>query len=246
MWEIINALIAAGTSIMVVILSQLLIYINNQRLKQNEESDAVLKQYLSPARFMLSENYFRINQIVEQVEKSGKDQRLLTVNRVSEIAEKPEEWFNGEGCYLVSTCYLLACMFSYIEKIRFQAAFFKMSYNEDTELIKLVNKLSAEFSKGYIYYVIQMDIGQMISDDKKGVRTYREFCNDIKNESNLKWFRSVFEFFLNLGQGNCDVAKHILEDIQEFSQYIDHSVSGGDSIKQKLLAEQEVKRKFSY
>lgn len=65
--DLINALIAVATSLAVVVLAQFLIHI---KVRENE-MDAVLKEYFNPIRFMLSENYFRISQIVSEVKREG-------------------------------------------------------------------------------------------------------------------------------------------------------------------------------
>ena len=237
--DLINALIAAGTSLAVVVLSQFLIHIKDRSQLREKEMDAVLKEYFNPIRFMLSENYFRISQIVSEVKREGNAKELLTVNRSSEIAGKDDEWFSREGCYLVSSGYLLACMFSYIDNIRTKLSFFRLPHNKDTELIRLINKLTAEFSRGGIYYVIQMDTGKKISSAETGVLSYREFCMLLKNEQDLVWYSSIIDFFLGLGRGRYREAEYILKDIEELTHYIDHAVSGGDSIEQKMQAERE-------
>ena len=94
--DLINALIAAGTSLVVVVLSQFLIHIKDRSQLREKEMDAVLKEYFNPIRFMLSENYFRISQIVSEVKREGNAKELLTVNRSSEIAGKDDEWFSRE------------------------------------------------------------------------------------------------------------------------------------------------------
>lgn len=237
--DLINALIAAATSLAVVALSQFLIHIKDRSQLREKEMDAVLKEYFNPIRFMLSENYFRISRIVSEVKREGNAKKLLTVNHASEIAGKEDEWFCREGCYLVSSAYLLACMFSYIDNIRTKLSFFRLPHNTDTELIRLINKLTAEFSRGGIYYVIQMDMGKKISGAETGVFSYREFCMLLKNGQDLIWYSSIIDFFLRLGRGRYQEAEYILKDIGELTHYIDHAVSGGDSIEQKMQAERD-------
>ena len=224
--DLINALIAAATSLAVVALSQFLIHIKDRSQLREKEMDAVLKEYFNPIRFI-------------EVKREGNAKKLLTVNHASEIAGKEDEWFCREGCYLVSSAYLLACMFSYIDNIRTKLSFFRLPHNTDTELIRLINKLTAEFSRGGIYYVIQMDMGKKISGAETGVLSYREFCMLLKNGQDLIWYSSIIDFFLRLGRGRYQEAEYILKDIGELTHYIDHAVSGGDSIEQKMQAERD-------
>lgn len=77
--DLINALFAAGTSLTVVVLSQLLIHIKD-RNQLREKMDAVLKEYFNPMRFMLSENYFLISQIVSEAKREESEK---IINRKS-------------------------------------------------------------------------------------------------------------------------------------------------------------------
>ena len=52
--EIINAIISAGTSISVVILSQILIGYKEKNRLQESEMGRLLKEYLNPVRFILA------------------------------------------------------------------------------------------------------------------------------------------------------------------------------------------------
>lgn len=61
----------------------------------------------------------------------------------------------------------------------------------------------------------------------------------LKNRQDLVWYSSIIDFFLEMGRGKCWEAEYILEDIEELTHYIDHAVSGGDSIEQKMQAERE-------
>lgn len=113
--ELLNAIIAACTSIFVVILSQLLMRNSKNRQVLYEEKNNFQKVYINPIRFILSENYYRIYEILEH---SDKRESILVVNKPIEVLEKDMDWFIMDGCYLMSSCYLAACLFAYMESIR--------------------------------------------------------------------------------------------------------------------------------
>ena len=152
--EIINAIIAAVTSIIVVILSHILLSQNDKRQILEKNREQCRNNYINPIRFMLAENYYRMNEILERVienrqkedeenihtDKEGKNQNIFSINDASEVRYKNEEWFVNEGCYLMSSCYLTACLFAYMENLRNGIPFFKTSQKQDTRLISLVNK----------------------------------------------------------------------------------------------------------
>lgn len=56
--DLINALIAAGTSLAVVVLSQFLIHIKDRSQLREKEMDVVLKEYFNPIRFMPAESVY--------------------------------------------------------------------------------------------------------------------------------------------------------------------------------------------
>lgn len=240
--ELLNAIIAAGTSIIVVILSQILISSKDKKQARALETNNLLKEFLNPIRFMLAENYFRINKIVEETQQKGKHDKILVINNAEEVIHKDTEWFVGEGCYLMSSCYFVACLFAYIEKIRRDIPFLKLPNHIDTELIRRINKLVAGFSKNLnIYYAIQMNIGkEFYIKEEQRLITYREFCEVVKDKANLCWYKPLITYFLRIASGEYHETQYILKDIKEFTKYLDEIVSGGDSIEQKILAEKEV------
>ncbi len=176
--EIINAIISAGTSISVVILSQILIGYKEKNRLQESEMGRLLKEYLNPVRFILAENYYRINKIVNETKKNGNNYAILVVDEKVEQLNKTTEWFVGDGCYLMTSCYLLI-----MEKIRNDIPFLKLTKHKDTELIKIINKLTAGFSKNLnIYYGIQMNIGKefYIREEQRIYRIKQHYENALK------------------------------------------------------------------
>lgn len=240
---LLNTMIAACTSIIVVILSQVLVNYNEKKQKQKEEMNRLLKEYINPIRFILVENYFRISKIVDETKRnSNKNDAILRVEDQVRTQYKSSEWLTGEGCYLMSSCYLLACLFAYVENIRKDIPFLNLTGEKDIEIIRMINKLAAGFGKNLnIYYVIQMNIGKEVYlKEEQRTLTYKEFCNLIRKEENLIWFGSLIKYFIRIARGEYHETEYILMDIKEITRYLDEMVSGGDSIKQKIDAEREV------
>lgn len=234
--ELWNGIIAAGTSIFVVILSQVLINRSEKKRIINDERNHLHKLYIGPIRFMLAENYYRIYEIFKQKERR-KD--LLSITEPIEILDKDEDWFVGEGCYLVSSCYLTGCLFAYMQNIRNGMPFIKFSYYNDTKSLELTNKLVVDFSRDLkIYYVIQMNIGkEFYVKNEDRVITYREFCTLLKRKENFNWYQSLIDYYLRIGKGEYEQLQTLLINIKELAGVFDKMVSGGDSIKQKMLVE---------
>lgn len=239
--ELLNAVIAATTSVFVVILSQLLIRNNEKRKALDADISRFRKYYINPIRFILSENYYRLYEIMEKEEKREK---LLVVDESVEVRGKNMDWFVKDGCYLISSCYFTACLFVCMENIRNGIPFFKSSYHNDTKIMELINKLVVDFSSNLnIFYVIQMNIGkELYIKDENRVLTYREFCVLLKNEENFKWYQTLIDYYLRIGKGESIQQKLLLVHIKELSKFLDKMVLGGDSIKQKMLAEGKIYR----
>ncbi len=233
--ELLNAIIAAATSLFVVILSQILIGSREKRQVTDADKNYLRRVYINPIRFMLSENYYRIYEMAEEEEKR---QKLLVVESPVEVPDKDMDWFAGEGCYLISSCYLTACLFAYMENIRNGIPFFKLSYHNDTKLMELINRLVVDFSKDLkIFYVIQKNIGKEVYiKDEERVMTYKEFCTLLKDKENFIWYQSLIDFYLNIGNDR-QRQQILLGHIKELAELFDKAVSGGDSVRQKMLAE---------
>lgn len=237
--ELLNALIAAATSIFVVILSQILTGSREKNRAISDERNHLRKLYIDPIRFMLAENYYRISEIYR---KNERRQDLLAVTDPIEILDQDENWFVGNGCYLISSCYLTGCLFAYMHNIRSGMPFIKFSYHNDTKLLGLINKLVTDFSKNLkIYYVLQMNIGkEFYLKDENRVITYSEFCMMLKRKEKITWYQSLVNYYLRIGRGEYEHLQILLVHIRKLARLFDKMVSGGDSIGQKMLAEDEV------
>lgn len=250
---LLNAIVAASTSVLVTILSHIMIRQKEKEQIIENNQKKFFDNYVNPIRFILSENYYRISEIIELVkeierekennQKSEEENIILSVDCVEDIVNKDSSWFIADGCYLISTCYLTACLFYYMENIREDIPFFKMSRYKDTKLLKLMNKLVVDFSNNQnIYYVIQMDIGKKFYvKEEKRILTYREFCKLLRNKDDLEWYKKLIDFYLRIGKGEYKQAEYLLIHIKELAKFLDRIVSGGDSIRQKGLAEKEAK-----
>lgn len=244
--DTINALIAAMTSLLVALLSHMLIRQKERKQLSEQENVFLSRNYINPMRFMLAENYYRIKEIMDESDKHGRNRKILIIEDASEILDKNECWFAEDGCYLLSSCYITGCLLAYMEKIRGGAPFFQMSGQKDTQLIGLINRIVIDFSSGLnIYYVIQMDIGKHFCINETGeVISYKEFCQWIRDEKNFKWYKSLIDYYLRIGRGEHENALQLLEHIKQLSGFLDNMVKGGDSIRQKLIAERDGKQQL--
>lgn len=241
--ELWNAIIAAGTSIFVVILSQILISYREKKKETNDEMNYFCKYYIEPIRFMVAESYLRIYEILNE-DKKRRD--LSIIKNPIDILDKNEDWFVGDGCYLISSCYLTGCLLAYMQNIRNGIPFIKFFYHDDTKLMKLINQLVVDFSNNLnIFYVIQMNIGkEFYIKDEERVITYREFCTLLRRRTNFNWYKSLINYYLRIGKGECGQLQTLLLHLKKLAKLLDKMVFGGDSINQKMVAEGKIKSKL--
>ena len=88
-----------------------------------------------------------------------------------------QDWvlFNGPRNYLLSSAYLMACMFAGLQKVREDIPYLRLSSTDDTQLVKLILEVQiALLQRQGAQYVIQTSIGQdMYLRREARLRTYR-------------------------------------------------------------------------
>ena len=107
-----------------------------RQAEEEQERKRINLKYLQPLRLYAEENHFRIDEILRRVKGSGgRLEMLLYVDETKAVSEKDARWFNGEGCYLISTCYFTACLFYQIKRVRDDLAYLRLGQGNDTELL---------------------------------------------------------------------------------------------------------------
>lgn len=234
---VISAVIAAVTALGVLLVTSRI----QQSTSKKQDEKRINEEYLNPLRLYLEESYFRIAEIVHRVEASGgKYDPLLSISSVEELSQKDVSWFNGEGCYFVSSCYFTACLFATIKKVRDDVPYLRLRKGDDTQLLQLLLKINLGFLKDVgVFYAIQQSIGeQMYMRTEKRCMTYREFCEALQDPQMRIWFDRLLHFFLDTGKGrSLDRVGYVLEAIYHASTFLDKKVGGGPSIKERLRGE---------
>jgi len=234
---VISAIIAAVTALVVTLVTQAV----QQRNVKRQEFKKINEEYLNPLRLYLEENYFRIAEILGLVNAGGgKCQILLYIDSPAELSQKDASWFNGEGCYLISSCYFTAYLFATIKKVRDDVPYLRLREEDDTRLLQLLLKINLGFLKDLgIFYVIQQSIGdQMYIRAEERFMTYQEFCGVLQHPEKRVWFDRLLNFFLDTGKGkSLDRVEQVIEAIYNASVFLDQKVGGGPSIKERLRQE---------
>jgi len=215
-----------------------------QFLKSKAEREQEFKTlnltYLKPLRLYLEENHFRLNEILNRVEAGGGKYDILVGVDANSISTQKAEWFNGEGCYLISSCYFTAGLFYQIRKVKDDFAYLRLGKQEDTRLLNLTFKVSHAFLQNLgIFYATQPSIGiDMYLPEQDRVRSYREFCQLLQDPEKRIWFDRLINFYIETGKGqNLARVKDALQAIAELSQFLDKAVGGGASLHRRYQSE---------
>ena len=212
-----------------------------QKQKEKETIEQINLKYLSPLRLYLVESFIRLYEIDRKITESKEHKALSFIETPEEISNKKISWMIGEGCYLISSCYLIACLFFTIKQVRDAVPYLKIGKNEDTELLKLMEQINIYFGglEGGVFYVIQFSLANDIYlSDKQRLMTYREFCEILQEVNKREWWDGLIIFFIRAGKGeNIERLKLAKDAIYSLSEFLDKHIGKGNSIDSRLKAE---------
>lgn len=229
---VLAAVISALTSLVVAIATQYW----NTKLKQEEidrENRSKLNlSYLNPLRFALERAYFRISKILKLIEAQDDEfrEKISLISDPSEIADKDETWFtfDAAGYYLISSCYMTACLFFQISKMRNEIPYLNLGKKDDAKITTLMYEVTHHFlAHQGIYHVIQDSIGiDMYLSEEKRLMSYREFCQLLKKPEERKWFDKLIKFYIEVGSGKrTGQIRELVEAISQLLGFIEESLN---------------------
>lgn len=173
--------------------------------KQNQEIQVKL-DFLNPLRVYASELYTRWKHIIKKIE-SGDEKELepfYYIDDPKQIMDKEIEWFFQHGYYLISTCYLISCLFAQYYKIRLLLPVLFIKKKNYKSLLQICNNLNENFGKNFgIYDILQYDIGQNMyyNADTENIISYMEYCKILKNNDINGSFLHLVRYCIEIGRG---------------------------------------------
>jgi hypothetical protein len=241
---LLTTMAAIYTAFLLPTLQQYLSALVSRWVQQREDAaaqrHAVNLQYLNPLRLWLEETYVRLQIIQTELAVSDRPSPLLSIPTPNALSNQDATWFNQEGAYLASTCYMTACLFWALKQVRDNLPYLRLSQERDTELMSLMFQVSQSFLQDLgIFYVIQPSIGNDVYlASQQRLMTYREFCEQLQQPADRIWSDRLIQFYLDLGQHqrsqNLTAA---LNAIQALSAFLDRQIGAGMSIRDRLEAE---------
>lgn len=235
---LLSAIIATVTSVGVVLLQSGLQALTAKR----QRITTINSEYLNPLRLYAEETFFRLYEIEERFAQGQKENLLFLAKMQTpqQLSSQNDDWFNGEGCYFVSTCYFTACLFACINKVRADMPYLKLGKTGDTELLSRMFAVSRSFLQELgIFYAIQHSIGSELYLVKENrLLTYREFCKLLENSENRVWFDRLLAFYVDINRGErMPMVAQSMGAIYNLSKFCDQVVQGNSSIDARLRLE---------
>ena len=235
---LLSAIIATVTSVVVVLLQEWLKALTSKK----QRATSINSEYLNPLRLYVEETFFRLYEIDERFANGQRESLLFleTIHNSQQISDQSDDWFNGEGCYFISSCYFTACLFACIKKLREDVPYLKLSSASDTELLNQIFAVSRSFLQELgVFYAIQHSIGsEMYLTQEKRLRTFREFCGLLKDPNHRIWFDRLLYFYFDINVGKrMPIVSQVLRALYSLSKFTDQVVQGSSSIDARLRSE---------
>jgi hypothetical protein len=215
-------------------------YYFNILIEKSKSDKELNKRYLNGLRLYLEETYNRLNEINKFLLENGNCTILTFIHDFSEIKKQDKHWFINEGCYLISSSYLVACLFGTIEKLREEYPYITIRKKDDTLILNKVFAINLAFLTDLsIFYVLQHNIGHlMYNKSEERLLNYAEFVELIVNDNSSIWFERLINFMIAVGEGKKNTnLKLALDAIDSLSNYLENKYKLGPSIKNRLEME---------
>lgn len=247
---VLAAVISVLTSLVVAITTQYW----NTKLKQEEidreNRNKLNLSYLNPLRFALERAYFRISKISKLIEEQDDEfkEKMLVISDPNEISEKDETWFtfDASGYYLISSCYMTACLFFQISKMRNEIPYLTLDKKDDAKITTLMYEVIHSFlAHQGIYHVVQDSIGiDMYITEEKRLMSYREFCQSLKKPEERKWFDKLIYFYIDVSCGKrTEQVREIVNAISQLLGFIEESLNAGTTAKERWRGSKSFKNR---
>ena len=223
------ALVGAVSAFVVALLTAVVAKRGEVRAERKRIKDG----FLNPLRLFAEEAHYRLEDMFRFPENRG----LLPIANLHEISHQSAEWFNAHGCYFVSSCYLTACLFAAMKRVREGIPYIRLRRSADTELQTRILRVSHEFLDDLgIFYLIQHSIGEQMWDNAANrVITYRSFCEILLDPPRRVWFDRLLQFYIDVGRGErLDQLRRAQQALEALSRLLD----GGSAIATRKRAEE--------
>lgn len=238
---IFTAAVAAATSLVVAVIGPWAARSYENARERRVLISSVNLQHLAPLRQQLAEAAFRHRRVLDDFRAGGRS-LLGGVDHVRDVHAKPLDWFAGEGCFLMSTCYYTARLFAEIVRLGDAYPYLRLNdKRKEAELTALVLRVRLAFAgEGGVWFAIQAAIGEdMIGADGR-LAGYPDFCHAVQDEHRGVWYRQLIGLYRALADGQgVDRIGRTLAAMEHLSHLLDAAVGSSASVSDRLRLEDE-------
>lgn len=140
--------------------------------------------------------------------------------------------------YLMSSCYVTACLFFQMNRVRDKAPYLPLNPQDDTDLVEQLFEISLAFGKtGGVYYIVQNTLAEAMAEGRDPTPiSYRRFCEQFRDPQEAVWFKQLVEFYLAVGRGkNRDRLDRAMVAITNLLRFLEKYLGGGTAIETRMV-----------
>ena len=221
--EIIPALIATATTLLVLFLSQLFQKHSERKRLQHDN----LLQYLEPLDKEICKFTKHMKAVLAEINSLDHNSLIFIDNKritcVENVTELLPQSHYRHGANLTSTCFDLACLIARENQVSVNMPlvdFGKTNRN-------IIQKFTEEFERILeydcgIYNCIQYDIGHMMCSDQSKLISYSQFVFYIKDMDNHYCLYRLFKYVIRVGnKDKLQEIRTLLEECENFHKTIE-------------------------
>lgn len=222
------AIVGAATALILAVVTHQLGLRQERRRQLEEERHTVNLKYLNPLRLTVVENYSRLLEILRTVANERRCAPLTFIRNPSQLRRRSTSWYNNEGAYLSSSCYLAACLFATMSRIRRDIPFLRLAAGDDTELLVRMRRVSLGYLRELgVFYATQDTIGRLV-DPEGSLMTYGEFTDLIRSRRSGVWTDWLVRYYLETGRAEKMIRiGETLTAMESLMQFLDDAIGGG-------------------
>jgi hypothetical protein len=108
-------------------------------------------------------------------------------------------WVNDEGYFAISSLYITAVYFHYASVIRRSFPFIELSSGGASALLSHLSYVRISLGGKFgIWEVMQDSLGAYLATADGNIKTYRQFCEQLANETDSAWFNRLIDFYSDI------------------------------------------------
>jgi hypothetical protein len=135
-------------------------------------------------------------------------------------------WANDEGYFAMSSLYMTAVYFAYATKIRREFPFIELKSGDNIALLNHIKAIRISIGGKFgIWEIIQDSLGSyLLNKTDETVKTYKEFCLSINDQSETIWYNRLIDFFRDVDKKLEDQLGNIESSLKSLIDFLSVSL----------------------